>query len=638
MPPTTPIKTTAKTPTSQASWFGALDSLGADDVAALPPDLSASARPQEAPESSYEGGWPAFDSLNDSRFLSRQAHRIVGAGQTAFERIYQAFIGARATLGLALMATLLIGVVFGVPVPWVVMALSASYALLTSSLWLWRRWWPRSNGTRAQLDGAQWCMTIGFDVVCFLALHAIAQSSSLNYMALLVLPVLMAGVLTQRLVALATVSVITLALLALAWWHGLVGYDLTSLLAQAGLAGCGFFVITLLVGVLASRLAREEIAARGSLDLARQHAQLNRLVIQEMQEGVLVVDRHGRVRTSNPAAKLLLMDEVLVAAEQLPTQLRTNEAWMPLVEAVEQAFMQGKWPEAGCDVPLELNPDNPPRVLRVRMRFTRRQAPTASEELCVLFLEDIRQVQARTRQEKLAAMGRVSAGIAHEIRNPLAAISQANSLLDEDATTPGQRQLTRMVADNVERLKRIVDEVMEVASSDASQSTGVMDVTFLTAAICSEWLRTSSMAVHEHTILKVDVPSEPMGIIFDEEHLRRVLINLLDNARRHAVKGPEAICVQLRAHEGMQVMLSVLSNGVPIAPDIERYLFEPFFSTRSRGTGLGLYICRELCARYGAAIDYRLRDETQANRNEFFLIMPRHTLAFYAELDLSLIG
>ena len=99
----------------------------------------------------------------------------------------------------------------------------------------------------------------------------------------------------------------------------------------------------------------------------------------------------------------------------------------------------------------------------MRVRFTRRREPQASEEFCVLFLEDVRNMQARSRQEKLAAMGRVSAGIAHEIRNPLAAIAQANALLAEDATDPAQRQLTRMVTDNVERLKRIVDDVMEVA-------------------------------------------------------------------------------------------------------------------------------------------------------------------------------
>ena len=97
------------------------------------------------------------------------------------------------------------------------------------------------------------------------------------------------------------------------------------------------------------------------------------------------------------------------------------------------------------------------------MRFARRGELQSGEDYCVLLLEDLRSMQARVRQEKLAAMGRISAGIAHEIRNPLAAISQANSLLDEDITAPAQRQLTPMIGENVERLKRIVDDVMEVA-------------------------------------------------------------------------------------------------------------------------------------------------------------------------------
>ena len=109
------------------------------------------------------------------------------------------------------------------------------------------------------------------------------------------------------------------------------------------------------------------------------------------------------------------------------------------------------------------------RTVRLRVRFTRKREPAASEEYCVLFLEDVRTVQARSRQEKLAAMGRVSAGIAHEIRNPLAAISQANALMAEDATEPGQRQLTRMVSDNVARLKRLVDDVLDVTPAQQVQ-------------------------------------------------------------------------------------------------------------------------------------------------------------------------
>jgi two-component system sensor histidine kinase PilS (NtrC family) len=264
--------------------------------------------------------------------------------------------------------------------------------------------------------------------------------------------------------------------------------------------------------------------------------------------------------------------------------------------------------------------------LRARIRFTRRREPKASEEFCVLFLEDVRNMQARSRQEKLAAMGRVSAGIAHEIRNPLAAISQANALLSEDASDPAQRHLMQLVSDNVERLKRIVDDVMEVAPG-AVQSVGAIDATAQVAVICTEWARANGVALGEGSVLRIDLPSGPVGVAFDAEHLRRVLVNLLDNARRHASETPGAIVLRLDAGHDPRVFLSVLSDGAPIPADVEPFLFEPFFSTRSRGTGLGLYICRELCERYGASIDYRLRPHGGSQRNGFFVDMKRAALS-----------
>jgi two-component system sensor histidine kinase PilS (NtrC family) len=474
----------------------------------------------------------------------------------------------------------------------------------------------------ARLRGPQWLATIGADIVCFTGLHLLAHSSSFNYVALLVLPVLMAGVLTPRIQALATAAGVALALLGSAWFSVLRGGDPTTLMTQAGLAGSGLFVITVLAGELAGRLAREELTAKGSLELARQQAQLNRLVIEEMQDGVLVVDRRGRVRAANPAARRLLAPSGM--CRPAPFQLRGVEAWAALVSTVERAFVEAVWPESGRDVLLQFEPGET-RILRVRIRFTRRLESSTSEEFCVLLLEDVRNMQARTRQEKLAAMGRVSAGIAHEIRNPLAAIAQANALLSEDATTPGQRQLTQMVTDNVERLKRIVDDVMEVAPG-MPVDAGVIDAGALVVAACTGWAQGANVALGPDSAVHFELPSQPLGAVFDAEHLRRVIINLLDNGYRHASKAPGSVQVRLSAPDEATLRLSVASDGPPIPPDVERYLFEPFFSTRSRGTGLGLYICRELCERYGASIDYRLRTPGDPTRNEFNVVMRRQAL------------
>jgi two-component system sensor histidine kinase PilS (NtrC family) len=595
-----------------ASWFAAIG-------------MATDSRPHDDAESRFAPGWSAADTT-DSRFLSRQARRIVGSGPTAFQRIHRTFLAARAALGIALLVAIVVGNLLGVRTATLPLVLSSAYALQALAVWLWpRRGGDAHAGSVSRLGRGQWLATIGVDLLAFSTLYLLEPSPNLNYVALLVLPVLMAGVLTPRLSALGTAAAVTLLLLANGWRLTLGGVELTAAMTPAGLTGIGLFIVTLLAGELAGRLAREERTARGSLEIARQQAQLNRLVIDEMGEGVLVIDRRARVRTANPAARRLLVADGL--APTPPFSLRSVPAWRALTQAVEQAFREASWPEGGRDVQLDFGA-GASRMLRLRVRFTRRRAadeagdadsPT-SEELCVLFLEDVRTVVARTRQEKLAAMGRMSAGIAHEIRNPLAAIAQANALLREDLTAPGQQRLATMVADNVERLKRIVDDVLEVAAGAAATPREI-DAAAEVAAIAHDWAATASLAPGAGGRLALELDAGPLPVWFDPDHLRRVLVNLLDNARRHASAEAGAIVLRLARASPGEVELVVASDGEPIAPDVERYLFEPFFSTRSRGTGLGLYICRELCERYGAAIDYRQRPAGHRHRNEFVITM-----------------
>lgn len=605
-----------RAPTADESWFGAFES--AEDTQ-LNADTTILGAAEASRLDAATGGEPAPTESRDSRFLSRQAERIVSSGQTAFDRIFRTFIGARAALGVALVVALAVSGVFGNRPSLTAAIVSVAYGALVLSMWLLPRRRAVEPQALARPLNRHWLATIGVDLVCFSALHLLTPGAGLNYVALLVLPVLMAGVLTPRPLALATAAGVSLVTLGTAWLGVVAGGDVTGLMTQAALASAGFFVITVLAGELAGRLAREELSARGNMEMARQQAALNRLVIEEMQDGVLVVDRRGRVRAANPAARRLLAPEGM--SRPAPFQLRGVEAWGALVATVERAFVEAVWPEAGRDVALAFE-GAASRTLRVRVRFTRRRDAQASEEFCVLFLEDVRNMQARSRQEKLAAMGRVSAGIAHEIRNPLAAIAQANALLAEDATDPGQRQLMRMVADNVERLKRIVDDVMEVAPGHVPE-IGVIDATAQVGAVCSDWARSAGVKIGDHSVLQVDLPTEPIGVAFDADHLRRVLVNLLDNARRHASDRPGAVQLRLDARDAARAFLSVASDGAPIPAEVERYLFEPFFSTRSRGTGLGLYICRELCERYGASIDYRARPGGDLHANEFFVVMRR---------------
>jgi len=474
----------------------------------------------------------------------------------------------------------------------------------------------------------QWWMTIGVDLVIFGAIHWIDPTSPLNFVALLVLPVLMAGILTPRLPALATAAGVALMLLAAAGRvYGTVP-DSPALMSQAGLSGIGLFVVALLAGELSMRLAHEERTARDSRERARQQAQLSRLVIEDMADGVLVIDRQLRVRAANPSARRLLVAQA-ARCPSPPFSLRLHPGWLVLADEVEQAFGRGNWPAAPFDLNILLE-DSTRRALHIRARFTRSRTDgndttPADEPLCVLFIEELRSVQARLRQERLAAMGRISAGVAHEIRNPLAAIAQANALLEEDELRPDQRRLIRIMTDNIDRLRRIVDDVMEAAPGSLAPSR-TLDASAEIASICSEWARTVGLALGSASRLQVLLPSSPVGVVFDPDHLRRVLVNLLENAIRHATPAPGGVRVTMTTSEdGAWASLAVASDGEPIPLDVEPYLFEPFHSTRSRGTGLGLYICRELCERHGARIDFRRHDERHCN--VFEVMMPRESLA-----------
>lgn len=609
---------------AEESWFGALGEVDtefhADDV------HEAAGRPLP-----IERGAPAATRRaahgDAQRQQTREARRVATSSDTALRRVFRTYVAARALLGLLLASVPWVVSLPNVHSPLPLILLCLGYAAQSITLWMLPQVRPADAPVMTRLGRRQWLATIGVDLFVFAALHLFDPGANLNFGALLVLPVLMSGVMTTRMAAVGTAAAVALVLLSGVWRTAPSLIDGGVLFTQAGLAGIGVFMIALLASEFSGRLVREEMAARGSLEIARQQAQLNRLVIEEMSDGVLVVDRRARVRTANPAARTLLAASGMV--DPAPFPLHSNDAWSPLQAAVERAFEQGSWPESAREVRLMFD-SGQSRTLQVRARFTRRRPLDSDgappEEFCVVFLEDLRTVQSRSRQEKLAAMGRVSAGIAHEIRNPLAAIAQANALLLEDVLSNEQHYLARMVADNVDRLKRIVDDVMEAAPGAATEQR-VLDARAAVQAVCTDWARTVALSVGNDSRLQIELPGEPLTVSFDPEHLRRVLVNLLDNAGRYASEAPGSIRVHLFAPDERGAVLAVASDGAAIGADVERHLFEPFFSTRSRGTGLGLYICRELCVRHGASIEFRPLDSAQRHHNEFRVTMQRAAVA-----------
>ena len=534
-----------------------------------------------------------------------------GRGEsTALLRLWRGFMAARVFIALVLVLLQGVAHALGQTMQPVAIALSAGYLLAT---WLGMRYAHFEPPMRA--FGTVWCLTIGVDLGIFATLQVL-QGGNVNYTPLFALPVLMSAVLGTVTVSLGTTATVTLLLLADAGWHWLQQpVDSSPRFVQAALTGTGLFVVALLAHELARRLAREEAVAQRSRSSAQMQAQVNDLVIETLSEGVLVIDAEGLVHAANPAADAILGQGLGRMA--LPFALHAQPAWHALAALARQTFAR-RAPQTE-EIPVAQT-RGAAREVRVRTRLT----PTDDQRvdsLCVMFLQDLRELEARIRTEKLAAMGRMSAAVAHEIRNPLAAITQASALLAEDLADPAHRKLISMVQHNAQRLARIVDDVLDVSRARQQQVLSLGEQVALDPAVqvlAEEWVRQTQ---RKGVLITLDAAG--CDVRFEAEHLRRLLVNLLDNAARYASTREGAIQVVTTLQRGNteRPSLQVWSDGAPLEPAVQRHLFEPFFSSESRSSGLGLFLCRELCRRHGAAIGYERRalSADSAEGNEFFV-------------------
>ncbi|QIL84141.1 HAMP domain-containing histidine kinase [Diaphorobacter sp. HDW4A] len=458
--------------------------------------------------------------------------------------------------------------------------------------------------------GVQWLPTIGVDIVIFSLLQFIG-SDTLSFTPLFALPVLMAGMLGTLMTALGTTSLITIVMLAAALFADQKNLgDPTQRYIQAALTGVGFFIVTYLAHQLSVKLRSEHEIAQRSRMAAQTQEDVSALVMQHLAEGVLVMDHQSQVRLVNPSARLLMGDAI---SGTMPFDLRPLVNWVPLLELVRLTFVSGTQQSADIDI---VHPGHSPMGLRARTWLTTHHAfqPASNpsgeitDPLCVVFLQDLREMEARLRTEKLAAMGRMSAAVAHEIRNPLAAIIQANALLEEDLTDPMQRRLSQMVKQNAERLTRITEEVLDIARvrhQIDNVPASPIDLDATVSQIVSDWQ--AHDVQRRHALLTLNTPD--MQVNFDIDHLRRVLVNLMDNALRYMGPHPDSMYIHTGTTPDGLAFVEVWSDGAPLEKSVEQHLFEPFFSSESRSSGLGLYISRELCSRHGASIRYERRSQ-----------------------------
>jgi len=534
--------------------------------------------------------WSRGDPATDWSPLER-----FNRDSSALVRLWRGFVAARFFVAAVLLLLQALGLALGQPIPPAAIGVSACYLIATLIAARFATYQPPIRTL-----GAAWLATIGVDLVAFTGLQ-ILQAGNVNYTPLFALPVLMGAVLGTGAVGLGTTAAATLLLLGHAAWYWFIDHrtDPSPRFVQAALTGTGLFVVALLAHELARRLTREEALAQRNRSAAQVHALVSDVVIETLSEGVLVVDADGQVHAANPAANEILGQGI--ARLTPPFALDAHAAWAPLSALARQTFARRT--ALSREIPVA-QPQGAAREVRVRTRLTP-SPDRLSDSLCVMFLQDLREIEARIRTEKLAAMGRMSAAVAHEIRNPLAAITQASALLGEDLVDPAHRQLTTMVQQNAQRLSRIVDDVLDVARAREQRLLPLdeqlaLDPTVRTLA--EEWVQHTQ---RQDVLIALGAPH--CDVRFDSEHLRRILVNLLDNASRYASEHEGSIQVSTDQGTGGRATLRVWSDGAPLEPAVQRHLFEPFFSSESRSSGLGLFLCRELCERHGACISYERR-------------------------------
>jgi two-component system, NtrC family, sensor histidine kinase PilS len=430
----------------------------------------------------------------------------------------------------------------------------------------------------------QLSLQMGVDIVCVTLLSHASGGIQSSLEMLLLVSLAAAGLISRGRITLFFAALASIAVLLEHSYSVLVGQADASLYLHAGLLSVAYFAVAWVAHTLAKyAIASEQLAAQRGVDLANM-AEANRLAIQGMMDGVLVVDEKGVVWQFNPSAERLLGYQFPQAGEV------TLQQCAPLLARLFAGWRQDQrrraevvsLPDTGC---------------QVRVRFL----PVRREWLwgALVFLEDMRRIQAQAQQIKLAALGRLTANIAHEVRNPLSAISYATELLHEEKQEPTHDRLVRIILDNTARLNRIVQDVMQLNRRDRAQ----VELLRL-AELLPKFVDEISQAEHvAPEIFKIEAAPD-CEVRFDRGHFNQVLWNLCGNALRYCSR--QSGSVQLRALSLVtgDAALEIIDDGPGIASEAEQQLFEPFFTTEASGTGLGLYIARELCAANGAVLEY----------------------------------
>jgi two-component system sensor histidine kinase PilS (NtrC family) len=358
--------------------------------------------------------------------------------------------------------------------------------------------------------------------------------------------------------------------------------------ANAGMLGASFFTIALLSYILAKRSEQIFQLANQQQQTITKLEDLNKYIIQHLQSGIIITNNQQSIQMANEAAlKLANISTIATRLGDISDYL--SLAFQTWLTDPEQNFVLLQRPNQSD----------------IHCRFI--PLPTGHEVFYMVILEDIALYNQHVQQSKLVSLGRLTASIAHEIRNPLGAISHAGQLLSENPLLSVQdKRLTEIIHNHSARVNHIIEDILQLSRRTDSRRERITLQSWLDNYLKNFYLENAVNA----DAFKFSCPIEPLAAFVDPGHLKQILDNLCRNSLKYG--NPEAGQIDFRVFSlHKSSCIELIDNGPAISQEHQSHLFEPFFTTSSSGTGLGLYISKELAELNQAKLSYYLTDDTR---------------------------
>jgi two-component system sensor histidine kinase PilS (NtrC family) len=519
---------------------------------------------------------------------------------TPLQRINLIYAGYRIALSFFLIGLFLLTAknpIVGINDPSLYLQTITSYSLEAILTYLLLRFWPF-------YQDVQIFAMLAIDVVAMTLLLYANGGPSLQLSMLYLVMVMAASVLLPQGRAMVIALLAAIAVIYQQFYFSLIRDNDLRMVSSISLLAVSFITISILGQLVTRRLRVVEQEVFSQTKQAQQLQVINQHIVERMHTGVVVFDQEQRLMVINEAARQWLyqpnavqgwtLTQLSLALKRQINEAISNHHLSPFVLDAN---------EGNLALSVQLIPLDDDRVPRLNDRQMH-SAPT------IVILENLSRVNQKAQQMKLASLGRLTASIAHEIRNPLAAISQAGELLSEMVTHPEELPLLNMIQKQSNRMNRMIEDILQLSRRSTSRPQSIAIVEWLQEFI-RNFVPNSTEAIQSQSYSSDQLFLETHGskpdsqiIVFDPLQLEQVMTNLVNNGLHHGAKlhVKPRIYFRVKTLQSGLVMLDVMDQGSGIPPKVMASLFEPFFTTESGGTGLGLYLSRAFCEANGASL------------------------------------